>query len=55
MDADGANQHRLTNSRERDWEPAWSPDGQHIVFTSYRDDSRSQEIYVMGIQVESCE
>ncbi|MDQ2806829.1 MAG: protein kinase [Chloroflexota bacterium] len=46
MNADGSGQTRLTNNPAIDWEPAWSPDGQHIVFTSRRDGNF--EIYVMN-------
>lgn len=37
MDADGANPRSLTSDRARDAEPAWTPDGRHIVFRSDRD------------------
>ena len=37
---------RLTNDSAGDWYPSWSPDGQHIVFASWRDDNG--ELYVMG-------
>ena len=45
MDADGGNQRNLTNHRNDDWWPSWSPDGKRIVFVSERDGNR--EIYVM--------
>ena len=54
MDADGKNQHRLTNNRHDDWSPVWSPDGKRIVFFSNRDGHvhvirgvPTYEIYVM--------
>ena len=37
VDADGANLRALTSDRAKDVEPAWTPDGQHIVFRSDRD------------------
>ena len=45
MDADGKNQQRLTENREYDWSPSWSPDGQRITFMSERDGN--SEIYVI--------
>ncbi len=45
MDADGANVTVLTDSEGDDTTPAWSPDGEHIVFVSTRDGNR--EIYAM--------
>lgn len=45
MDADGANQVRLTDNRFQDSLPSWSPDGSKIAFTSNRDGDF--EIYVM--------
>ncbi|MGH9946571.1 MAG: choice-of-anchor Q domain-containing protein [Pyrinomonadaceae bacterium] len=46
MDADGGNQTRLTNSFQDDFEPAWSPDGSKIAFSTKRDGNF--EIYVMN-------
>jgi len=45
MNADGTDQHNLTNHPADDWEPAWSPDGTQIAFVSVRDGNH--EIYVM--------
>ena len=41
MDADGSNVQRLTHNDKIDARPAWSPDGQRIVFHS------NHEIFVM--------
>ena len=45
MDADGANQRRLTENRRDDVYPSWSPDSERIAFQSERDEN--PEIYVM--------
>ena len=45
MDADGGNPQNLTNDRNDDWYPSWSPDGKQIAFASRRDGN--YEIYVM--------
>jgi TolB protein len=47
MSANGTNIVRLTNVKGDDTEPAWSRDGQKIVFTSTRD-GNDQELYVMN-------
>ena len=44
MDPNGRNHQKLTNAGS-DVSPSWSPDGQRIVFVSYRDENA--EIYVM--------
>ena len=45
MHSDGSNVQRLTHNDKSDARPAWSPDGQRIVFHSRRDGK--SEIYVM--------
>jgi Tol biopolymer transport system component len=48
MEADGTAQTRLTNNLAADVEPAFSPDGRTIAFTSDRDTAPAEEeIYVM--------
>jgi TolB protein len=43
--AEGGTPQRLTDSPQGDYQPAWSPDGDWIAFTSWRDGDK--EIYVM--------
>jgi TolB protein len=45
MAADGSGDHALTTGPAENTEPAWSPDGRRIAFTSYRDGNA--DIYVM--------
>jgi len=49
MNANGTNQHQITNNPARDEYEAWSPDGTTIAFGSDRDGHRNREaaIYLM--------
>jgi TolB protein len=40
-DYDGANQRRLTVSRQLNLTPSWSPDAQSLAYTTYRPDPKS--------------
>ncbi len=52
IDTDGTNLVRLTNHPARDTQPAWSPDGGKIAFTSDRRNGFSLEIFVMNADGE---
>jgi len=47
MDSDGNNVFRLTDNPASDKEPAWSPDGNRIAFSTDR--NGSFDIYVMRV------
>jgi Tol biopolymer transport system component len=48
MNADGSNQINLTNSRWEDTDPAGSPDGTRIAFTSGRPSTAALGLFVMN-------
>lgn len=53
MDVGGGEITRLTTHEERDYSPAWSPDGNLIVFASSRYGSSNNKIFIKDISSES--
>ena len=47
MNADGRQQIRLTNHPGNDFDPTWSPTGEHIAFVSEREHKGLYDIYLM--------
>ena len=47
MNTDGSEQVRLTNHPGDDFDPTWSPNGEHIAFVSERDHLGLYDIYLM--------
>lgn len=52
MNADGSDQHPITDDSAQDNYPAWSPDGTTIAFTSNRDGHRGREAGVYLINTD---
>ena len=48
MNTDGSEQVRLTNHPGDDFDPTWSPNGEHIAFVSERDHPGLYDIYLMN-------
>lgn len=47
MNTDGSQQIRLTQYPGEDFDPTWSPNGEHIAFVSERDHEGLYDIYLM--------
>ena len=47
MNADGSEEIRLTHHPGDDFDPTWSPNGEHIAFVSERDHKGLYDIYLM--------
>lgn len=47
MNADGSEEIRLTHHPRDDFDPTWSPTGEHIAFVSERDHEGLYDIYLM--------
>ena len=48
MDQDGGNQVNLTQNPGDDYDPAWSPDGEQIVFTTTRITGGPRQLFIMN-------
>ncbi len=48
VEASGADERNLTNHPAWDWQPAWSPDGNSLAFTSHREEPEPG-IYLMDV------
>ena len=53
MNPDGSEQVNLTQHPAEDYDPAWSPNGKHIVFTSDRTEGVF-DLYLMNPDGEKC-
>jgi Tol biopolymer transport system component len=47
VNSTGIGRRKLTDTKLRDESPLWTPDGQHIIFSSNRDINVSSEVYIM--------
>ncbi|CAM0137118.1 hypothetical protein VKS41_008282 [Umbelopsis sp. WA50703] len=47
----GGNGRQLTSGEYHDWQPLWSPDGQHILFLSDRQErAKTANLYLLSLQ-----